>query len=161
MHNVYIRFGISDEEPRYESPAAPVPCTARSDCVEFGVFCHTELKLPYQIDSDVALLPYLIWSVRFGTWVERRLSRALISYSMFPVMVKLRQFSYLMMIKRGNENEERPNGTGKWKMGTKLNLDPSAISKFITHSFSSSYLHFPVARAHYPFLVPCFSNIGF
>ena len=45
-------------------------------------------------------------------------------------------------------------------MGTKLNLDPSPISKFITHSLSPSYFHFLVALARYPFPVLCFSNIG-
>ena len=56
----------------------------------------------------------------------------------------------------GNDQRERENE----KMGTELNLNPRRISKFITHSLSRSYSHFPVARAHYPFPVPCFGNIG-
>ena len=56
----------------------------------------------------------------------------------------------------GNDQRERENE----KMGTELNLNPRRISKFITHSLSRSYFHFPVARAHYPFPVPCFGNIG-
>ena len=52
---------------------------------------------------------------------------------------------------------ERENKNGN------TNLDPSPISKFITHndSLSRSYVHFPVARACYPLPVHCFSNIGY
>ena len=45
-------------------------------------------------------------------------------------------------------------------MGTKLNMDPNPISKFVTHKDSLSYFHFPVARPHYPFPDTCFRRVS-
>ena len=57
-----------------ESAAAPVSHNA-ADPVELNDVCRTKLKLPYQTDSDAALLPDLIhqlgsaheWS---GVWIR-------------------------------------------------------------------------------------------
>ena len=56
---------------------------------------HQRLKLPYQINSDSPRSFVVInSSVRFGTWVERRLNRALficLSPSPFPMQNALKQ----------------------------------------------------------------------
>ena len=60
-----------------ESAAAPVSHNA-ADPVELNDVCRTKLKLPYQTDSDAALLPDLIhqlgsaheWS---GVWIRPKL----------------------------------------------------------------------------------------
>ena len=59
-----------------ESAAAPLSRNA-ADPVELNDLCRTKLKVPYQTDSDAALLPDLIhqlgsaheWS---GVWISHR-----------------------------------------------------------------------------------------
>ena len=48
-----------------------------------------------------------------------------------------------MLLKRGTGSGERAQGTGKRKMGTKPNLNPCPISKFISNSLFF-ILPFPV-----------------
>ena len=62
-----------------------------------------------------------------------------------------------MLLERGTESWEpmRGTGTGKWKMGTKPNSNPSPISNFILNLGFVPILHFfvPCARSPFPFVV--------
>ena len=108
-------------------------------------FCSTKFKLLYQIDSGADLLPYLIFIShdRFGTWLERRLNRAIkcwasriyhVNESQQPLKVSCQGYTW-------------PFGYSKTR------------TFFIAYSFYIFFVHdfFRYARAYraYRWLRPC------
>ena len=76
MHLVrHMKSSASESKPFQSRSRGEIPGQARRK----ERLSRSKLKEPFLIDSDAELFMYLIQGIRFGSWKDRRLNRALLT----------------------------------------------------------------------------------